>query len=158
MNVINQWFPGFVSNRTPQYWKKPMVVSALLYGLVNIFMSICYTNNHILILSNILIGITSINYWRNPEPGLRHKFDVLAIIFVCAFHMYLCLLYSSPYFVFAYIIPPSIVAFCSMLAINWLPSKYYNRDFSCGLWILLHLVLSYNNYKLYRIIQNSNTR
>jgi hypothetical protein len=149
----NAFVPGVEKDRLPAKWIPMMVASSILNGSWCAISAFTLLEGNFTGVLSLLITFTAINYWRQPEPGLRHTFDLIAIVLNCIWHYYLALTNTCATLAMAYIAPHWILMAASLLAYNHLPQSsegWGNRDWSAALWICVHISVSVMNTILYQ--------
>ena len=152
--TAKSFVPRAEAGRVPEAWFPLMVVSAVLNGFLSAIAAFVILPDKATGVLCTFITLTSINYWRRPEPGWRYLLDVSAILANIIWHYTLafrnacaalCALYIAPHWMFMCV---------SLLAFNYLPptleTGWTNKDWSAALWICMHISIYVMNIFLYK--------
>jgi hypothetical protein len=143
--IIRNVVPGAEKDRVPAAWVPWMVTSSILNGFFSAIAAFVILPNKTTSMLLTFITLTSINYWRRPEPGWRHILDVTAIGTNMVWHYTLALRNVCTMLCTLYIIPHWMFMALSLLAFNYLPAEpasgWTNKDWSAALWICVHVSL-----------------
>jgi hypothetical protein len=153
-NKTKSFVPGAEKDRVPAEWVPLMVASSILNGCFSAMAAFVILPDKTTGVFITFIVLTSINYWRRPEPGWRHMLDVTAILSNMAWHYSLAFGNVCATLCALYIIPHWMFMALSLLAFNYLPAEpasgWTNKDWSAALWICVHVSLLAMGIVLYK--------
>lgn len=145
--------PGFENNRVKKKWIPYFTCSSIFCGSGSSYFALTF--GYFNFLYTLSLMCTSINYWRNPKPGLSLYIDMFLIIInmiinysLSIFHINSCnkvaIIYIGLHW--SFIVP-------SLLSYNFMPKYkiFYldNKDWSSLLWLFVHLSSLLSNYILF---------
>jgi hypothetical protein len=76
---LKKYMPGAEKDRVPAKWMPWLVASSIANGFFNCIAAFSMLSDKTTGCLLAFITWTSINYWSNPKPGIRHLLDVIAI-------------------------------------------------------------------------------
>jgi hypothetical protein len=158
--IMRNFVPGADEDRVPGAWVPWMVTSSILNGFLSAIAAFVILPNKTTSVFLTFITMTSINYWRRPEPGWRHMLDVTAIVTNMVWHYTLAFRNVRTTLCALYIIPHWMFMGLSLLAFNYLPTEHAsgwtNKDWSAALWICSHMSLLTIGIVLYNAVAGDN--
>lgn len=139
---VIEWLPGAETGRVPPGWRAPLMCSGFTMGVVLGIVGVSVYEQWIAGAFDILLAATSVNYWREPEPGQRHNADLVAIALFFMWHLYLTIAEGCVAMAVMYALTPALLIAASLSAFNHCTNEpegllgWNRRDWSCALWMV----------------------
>jgi hypothetical protein len=116
----------------PYKYSKYLYLSSFLMGLSAIFA--LYFDEGIVSIYFFLLFLTSINFWRKPEYGLRHKLDKLLVYAGCLYVLIYIYLLSGEFYKIMWL----NMFICSFI---FYIIEYILCYFKSTKWIVFHMAI-----------------
>ena len=116
----------------PYKYSKYLFYSSFLMGLSAIFA--LYFNEGIVSIYFFLLFLTSINFWRKPEYGLRHKLDKMLVYAGCFYVLIYIYLLSGEFYKIMWL----NMFICSFVFYIF---EYILCYFGSVKWIIFHMAI-----------------
>ncbi len=124
--------------------------TSFLFGLNTIYGFYQYFNNKLhfndVLLTNTLLFITSVNYWRNPVYGFRRKIDMMMAVTNIFYNTYTISNYPNAWI--------SYFSIKMIIITYWLSWKYHlngNKELGTFYHSLVHVFGNIGNYNILRM-------